>query len=124
MSPDAVERFRETARKALETPAAGGYCVRRYDRRGNAIHGIDWDAVSRVLACAVYVRPPGYSRQLIVVPGAVIAYVTDGPRRYCAEYRTPEQVETAVSEVTQSWEIHIYEQPLDNTEFARAVCLR
>jgi len=118
-----VERFREVARRALEAPAAHSYCIRRYDERGNAFHEVDWDAVSRVFACAVYVRP-GYSRRLIAVPGAVIVYVADGLRRYCAEYRTPEQVEAAISQITPSWEIRVGRLMSNDVEFARAVCLR
>jgi len=117
-----VERFREVARRALEAPAAHSYCIRRYDERGNAFHEVEWDAVNRVFACAVYVRP-GYSRRLIAVPGAVVAYVANGLRRYCAEYRTPEQVEAAISQITPSWEIHVGLLSND-VEFARAVCLR
>jgi hypothetical protein len=117
-----LERLREAARMALEAPAARSYCIRRYDERGNAFHEVDWDAVSRVFACTVYVRP-GYSRRLIAVPGAVVAYVADGLRRYCAEYRTPEQVEAAISQITPSWEIHVGLLSND-VEFARAVCLR
>lgn len=119
-----LEMFREAARRALEIPAMRNYCVHRCDERGNALHEVDWGAVSRVFACAVYMHPPNYSRRLIVVPGAVVAYVADGLRRYCAEYRMPDQVEMVVSRVAPSWEVHVNDWSPNDVEYARALCLR
>jgi hypothetical protein len=113
-------RFLEVARRALEVSPEGDYCVLRYDEYGNAHHGINWGAIRRIYGCAIYVRPPHYSRRLIVVPGAVIAYSTDGPHRRCAVYRTLD----VLREVDEHWEVHVDEWPPNDIERAKAVCLR
>ena len=120
-----IERLRRVVESAFTAgPVPERYCIRRYDEYGNPHHEIDWSAIYNVYACAIYVRAPDYSRRLIFVPGAVVAYVVDGPRRYCAEYRTPEQVDREISQITPSWEIRIYDWPPNDIERAKAVCLR
>ncbi len=115
-----VQRFLEVARRALEVPSEGDYCILRYDEYGNAYHSINWDAIHRVYGCAVYVRPPHYSRRFIVVPGAVVVFTTDSPYKRCAVYKTVD----VLREIDDSWEIHVNEWPPNDVEFAKAVCLR
>lgn len=114
-----IERFMQVARKALEELPEGPYCIWQRDEYGNAHHKLNWDAIRRIYACAVYVRPPDFSRRLIVVPGAVISYTTDGPVSYCAVHRTLDRIW-----LNPLWEIHVGEWSPDDVEWAKAVCLR
>ncbi len=114
-----IERFVQVAKKALEEPPEGPYCVERRDEWGNAHHMLNWGAIRRVYACAIYVRPPDFSRRLIVVPGAVISYTTDGAVSYCAVHRTLDRIW-----LNPLWEIHVYGWEPDDIERAKAVCLR
>jgi hypothetical protein len=114
-----IKRFMEVARRALEELPDGPYCTERRDEYGNPHHKLNWDAVRRIYACAIYVRPPDYSRRLIVVPGAVVSYTTDGAVSYCAVYRTIDRIW-----LNPLWEIHVDEWPPNDVERAKAVCLR
>jgi hypothetical protein len=118
--PEHVETFLRIAKYKLEESPTGDYCIRRYDEYGNAHHEINWSVIHAVYGCAIYVRPPRYSRRLLIVPGAVIAYTTDGIHRYCTVYKTLD----VLSEVDDRWEIHVNEWPPNYVEFVRAVCLR
>jgi len=115
-----VERFLQLAKYKLEEQSAGDYCIRRYDEYGNAHHEINWSVIHSIYACAIYVRPPRYSRRFLIVPGAIIAYTTDGLRRYCTVYKTLD----VLREVDDRWEIHVDEWSPNEIEFAKAVCLR
>ncbi len=114
-----IERFMEVARRALEELPEGPYCVESRDEYGNAHHRINWDAVRRIYACAIYVRPPDYSRRLIVVPGAVVSHTADGAVSYCAVYRTLSHIR-----LSPLWEVHVGEWEPDDVELAKAICLR
>jgi hypothetical protein len=114
-----IERFVEVARRALEEVPEGPYCVQRYDEYGNAHHRINWETIRHIYACAVYVRPPKYSRRLIVVPGAVISYTVDGAVSYCAVRRTLDSLD-----VGPLWEVHVDEWSPEEVELAKAICMR
>jgi hypothetical protein len=117
---ETVQKFLRVAKNALEEKMSGDYCIRRYDEYGNAHHSINWDAINHVYACAIYTRPPRYSRRLIVVPGAIIAYTVDGLYSYCAIYQTID----VAKEVSETWEIHVNEWPPNDIDYAKAVCMR
>ena len=122
---DLRERLIRTIRSALAEGRTGNYCIRYRDEFGNPHHQINWEAIERVYACAIYVSPPDYSRRLIVVPGAVILYVHDGARSYCAVYGE----EILLEKFDRFSEIYVFNVPpvfwqSNNIDFARAVCMR
>jgi hypothetical protein len=113
--------FEIAARSALMEPRTGDYCIYRIDEFGNKHDMINWSAVRRIYGCAIYVSPPDYSYRLIVMPGAVIAYTTDGARSYCAVHGE-ESLPTLLNHPFS--EVHVCKWPPDDVETARAVCLR
>jgi hypothetical protein len=69
----------EEARRGLER-----YCVRCRAKNVTICYGINWSAVDRVYACAVFKSEvQDYSYRLFVLPGAVIYYATKGPNSWC-----------------------------------------
>ncbi len=114
-----IERFIQRAMLSLEERPAGDYCIHSggFDR-------INWDVVDTVYGCAIYVRPPHYSRRIIIMLGAVVVFTTDGPYRYCAMYRTPDALYRILRDLDERWEIRINEWPPNDIDFARAICLR
>ncbi len=121
---DIIERFIQRAMLSLEERPAGEYCIHYRDEYGNSLHSINWDVVDTVYGCAIYVRPSHYSRRIIIMRGAVVAFTTDGPYRYCAVYRTPDALYRILRDLDERWEIHINEWSPNDIDFARAVCLR
>jgi len=124
---DLRERLIRIIRNALTEGRTGNYCIRYRDEFGNPHHEINWEAIERVYACAIYVSPPDYSRRLIVVPGAVISYVHDGARSYCAVYG--EEILLELRRFGPFSEIYVYnvppiDWPPNRVDFARAVCMR
>jgi len=116
-----VKMFEIATRSALSEPRTGDYCIYSRDEYGNRHDSINWSAVRRIYGCAIYVSPPDYSYRLIAVPGAVISYVHDGARSYCAVHGE-ESLPTLLNHPFS--EAHICRWPPDDVETARAVCLR
>jgi len=120
--------FEIAARSALMEPRTGDYCIYRIDEFGNKHDVINWSAVRRIYGCAIYVSPPDYSYRLLIVPGAVISYVHDGARSYCAVYDSegslPMLLNFPMLLNHPFSEVHVCEWPPDDVETARAVCLR
>jgi hypothetical protein len=122
---DMLRLFEIAARSALMEPRTGDYCIYSRDEYGNRHDSINWSAVRRIYGCAIYVSPPDYSYRhsyrLLILPGAVIAYTTDGARSYCAVYGE-ESLPTLLNHPFS--EVHVCKWPPDDVETARAVCLR
>ena len=102
----------EEARRGLER-----YCI----RSKNAVirYGINWDAVDKVYACAVFKSEvQDYSYRLFVLPGAVIYYVTKGPNSWC--YAAEELA--VVKDILLFPEIYIFQD--GDVEKAKEICMR
>jgi len=106
----------EEARRGLEH-----YCIRCGAKNAMIRYGINWDAVDKVYACAVFKSEvQDYSYRLFVLPGAVIYYVTKGPNSWCYAAEEHAVVKDILSGLFP--EIYIFQD--GDVEKAKEICMR
>jgi hypothetical protein len=97
-------------------------CDAYVDKWGNRHDRLAYDGV--VYACAIRVRPPGYSRYALLTPGGVIAYVHDGAETRC-HVRHVVSAEDAIRalEVAHASSLYVWPEGAP-PEVWRYICLR
>ncbi|MFZ8838621.1 MAG: hypothetical protein ACO2PM_06700 [Pyrobaculum sp.] len=100
-------------------PPPNKYCVPCKAKNARICYAVDWSAIDKVYGCAVVrFESEPHTRRMLVLPGAVLYMITDGPNSWC--YTAGEL--TVVKDIVRLFsEIHIF--PDGDVEKAKAICM-
>jgi len=101
-------------------PPPGKYCVPCKAKNARICYTINWSVIHKVYGCAILrFQSEPHTRHMLVLPGAVLYFITDGPNSWC--YTAG--VLAVVKDIVSGWfsEMHIF--PDGDVEKAKAICM-
>ncbi|MFZ8811882.1 MAG: hypothetical protein ACO2PN_27760 [Pyrobaculum sp.] len=110
----------EAQHEAYSPPPPEKYCVPCKAENARICYTINWSVIDKVYGCAILrLQSEPHTRRILVMPGAVLYMITDGPNSWC--YTAGELV--VVKDIVGGWfsEMHIF--PDGDVEKAKAICM-
>jgi hypothetical protein len=102
-------------------PPPEKYCIPCKAKNARICYAIDWSTVDKVYGCAILrFQPEPHTRRILVLPGAVLYVITDGPNSWC--HTAGELV--VLKDILSGWFSEIYVFPDGDVEKARDICMR
>jgi len=117
---DLQKQFIDVVNVALKEQRRN-YCVPCRAKNARLCYTINWDIVDKVYGCAVLrFQSEPHVRRILVLPGAVIYLITDGPNSWCY---TAGEIFVA-KDILSGWfrEMYIFQD--GDIEKAKAICMR